>query len=152
MEAAGIGLFMPPKASNGRSESLFSTQLMAELAGQAQEPPSRGAEVRGVSASECSGPAREGPIWGGQGHSMWEHPGYIQQTAPFLFVLWNMFQEGAEVPGEDAKAVGGEGQVLGGAGPGLPYGSVALAPAFSQDLPEQRFPWDLLWMKGRSHL
>lgn len=89
-------------------------------------------------ASECSGPAREGPIWGGQGCSMWEHPGHVQQTAPFLFVLWDMFQEGAEVPGEDAKAVGGEGQVLGGGGPGLPYGSVALAPAFSQDLPEQR--------------
>ena len=83
---------------------------------------------------------------------MWEHPGHTQQTAPFLFVRWDMFQEGAVVPGEDAKAVDGDGQVLGGGGPGLPYGLVALAPAFSQDLPEQRSPWDPLWKKGRSHV
>lgn len=41
-----------------------------------------------------------------------------------------MFQKGAEVPGEDAEAVGGEGQVLRRGGRGLPYGLVALLGPF----------------------
>lgn len=58
-----------------------------------------------------------------------------------------MFQEGAQVPGEEVEAVSREGHVLRGEGPGFPYRMVA----FSQDLPEQRSPRDPLWEKGRSH-
>lgn len=59
-----------------------------------------------------------------------------------------MFQKGAEVPGEDGEAVGGEGQVLRGGVPGLSQGTVALAGAFPQDLSDQRSPWDPLRRKG----
>ena len=48
MGAAGIGLFTLPKVSKVRPESLFSTQLMGGLAGQARELLSQGAEVKRV--------------------------------------------------------------------------------------------------------
>jgi hypothetical protein len=42
-----------------------------------------------------------------------------------------VFQKGAEVPGVDEEAVGGEGQVLRGRGLGLPTRLVTLAGTFS---------------------
>lgn len=88
---------------------------------------------------------------GGQGQSLWEHPGTPSREQPFLIIRRDVFQKGAEVPGEDEEVVGGEGQVLRGGVPGLPQGTVALAGAFPQDLSDQSSPWDLLWRKGGSH-
>ena len=58
---------------------------------------------------------------------------------------------GAEVTGEDAEAVSGQGQILREESPGLPYWPEALARAFSQDLLKQRPPRDPLWKMGGSH-
>ena len=111
MGAADIGLFTLPKVSKVRPESLVSTQLMGGLAGQACESLSQGAEVKRVNVEDdLSAVGLQG------GHCWWWagalHMGaswHTQRTALFLLVWWDVFQEGAEVPGEDAEAVGGEG-------------------------------------------
>lgn len=89
-------------------------------------------------AFESSGPGRE-------------HPGHTQQIATLPTHLMGRILEGAEMPEEDAEAVGGEGRVPRGESPGLPHGPMASAGAVSQNLPEQRSPWDPLWKKGGHH-
>lgn len=111
MGAAGIGLFTLPKVSKVRPESLFSTQLMGGLEGQACESLSQGAEVKRVNVEDDMRALglQGGHRWGWAGALHMGASWHTQQMALFLLVWWDMFQEGAEVPGEDAEAVGGEG-------------------------------------------
>lgn len=52
-------------------------------------------------------------LWGGQRHSIWEHPGTPSRQLAFLILSRDIFLKGAEVPGEDAEAADGEKEAQG---------------------------------------
>lgn len=94
---------------------------MPEVEGQAWELLSQGTEVRGGSVESGLGVLWHLPgrtlLWGGQRHSIWEHPGHTQQTASLPI------PPVAHVPERCRSARGRCGGYWGrGGSPGLPTG------------------------------